>query len=302
MTVHPFQSRIKIVLFTFLSLVAFAANSVLCRFALEGDRIDAASFTSIRICSGAVFLGILCLLRKRKSRVAPFKKNWLMPVMLTTYALFFSYAYTSLGTGTGALILFGAVQTTMIVSGWISGERMTRWRIAGIFLAVSGLIYLVFPGLSAPSPLGAFLMTISGIAWGIYSLLGRQSSDPVSTTAFNFICSIPIVLGAGVFISAPVSITDAGLLAAILSGTLASGTGYVIWYAALKGLSATRAAVVQLMVPVIAAIGGLFFLSETFSARLMMASFIILSGVGMALANRGDKPFYPAPLKNDRDG
>ncbi|MDA3787749.1 MAG: DMT family transporter [Desulfobacula sp.] len=276
----------KTILFTFLSLVAFAANSILCRFALGGELIDAASFTSIRICSGAVFLGIIYLFTKHNTKHIYYKNQWLMPVMLTIYALFFSYAYISLSTGTGALILFGAVQATMIISGWISGERMNFIQFAGLFLAIAGLVYLVFPGLSAPSPLGAVLMAIAGIAWGIYSLLGRQAKDPVITTVMNFIYSIPIVLIAGFLISSPVLITSKGVLAAVISGTLASGAGYVIWYAALKGLNATRAAIIQLTVPVIAAIGGIILLSEVFSARLFIASIIILSGVGLVLSKK----------------
>jgi drug/metabolite transporter (DMT)-like permease len=224
-----------------------------------------------------------------QTRAAPLKKKCLMPMMLTTYALFFSYAYITLGAGTGALILFGAVQATMIFSGWLSGERMTILQFAGFFLAVSGLVYLVFPGLSAPSPYGACLMALAGIAWGIYSLLGRQSADPVSTTAFNFIYSIPIVLAARLVVSFPIFFTVKGVAAAVVSGTLASGAGYVIWYAALNRLSSTRAAIVQLIVPVLAALGGLVFLSETFSLRLMTASAITLSGVGMALTRPRQK-------------
>ncbi|MBT7260067.1 MAG: DMT family transporter [Desulfobacula sp.] len=277
------RNQMKTILFTSLSLVAFAANSILCRFALGGELIDAASFTSIRICSGAIFLGIILMLTKRGTMHISYKTQWMMPVMLTMYALFFSYAYTSLSTGTGALILFGAVQATMIISGWISGERMNLIQVAGFFLAVIGLVYLVSPGLSSPSPLGAALMTIAGIAWGIYSLFGRQTKDPVITTTLNFIYSIPIVLIAGLLIASPVLITSKGVFAAVISGTLASGAGYVIWYAALKGLNATRAAIIQLTVPVIAAMGGIVLLSETFSARLFISSIIILSGVGLAL-------------------
>ena len=287
-------SRFKIILFTTLALVAFAANSILCRFALGGALIDAASFTSIRICSGALLLGIIYLFAKRNTKNISYRNKWIMPVMLTIYALFFSYAYVSLSTGTGALILFGAVQATMIISGWIKGERMNVIQFAGLFLAIIGLVYLVFPGLSAPSPLGAFLMAIAGIAWGVYSLLGRQAEDPVLTTAFNFIYSIPIVLVAGFLVSTPVTVTSKGVLAAVMSGTLASGTGYVIWYAALKGLSSTRAAIVQLTVPVIAAIGGILLLSEDFSARFFIASIIILSGVGLALCKKKNR-FYPNP-------
>jgi len=206
-----------------------------------------------------------------------------MPVMLTSYALCFSYAYTSLSTGTGALILFGAVQATMIIFGWVSGERMNVIQFTGFFMAIAGLVYLVFPGISSPSPLGAALMTIAGIAWGVYSLLGRQAKDPVITTSLNFIYSIPLVLISGLLMATPELTTSKGVFAAVLSGALASGAGYVIWYAALKDLNATRAAIIQLTVPVLASIGGIVLLSENFSARLFISSITILSGVGLAL-------------------
>ncbi len=278
---------IKTLLLTTCAMVAFAANSIFCRYALGGDLIDASSFTIVRIASGASLLAIISLVSKKEFKNPnPGKTKWLMPIMLTIYALFFSYAYISLSAGTGALILFGAVQATMIISGWMSGERMNSIQIIGLFMAVSGLIYLVLPGLSAPSPFGAFLMAIAGIAWGIYSLLGKTSKDPVATTSFNFIYSTPIVLIAGLIIFKPIHISFNGAIAAILSGTIASGTGYVIWYTALEGLTAMRAAIVQLTVPVIAALAGLILLSEAFSLRLIIASTIILFGVGMALTQK----------------
>ncbi len=273
----------KTILFTCLSLVAFAANSILCRFALGGKLIDAASFTSIRICSGALFLCIIYMYKRHRTNRFYYKTQWMMPVMLTSYALCFSYAYTSLSTGTGALILFGAVQATMIIFGWVSGERMNVIQFTGFFMAIAGLVYLVFPGISSPSPLGAALMTIAGIAWGVYSLLGRQAKDPVITTSLNFIYSIPLVLISGLLMATPELTTSKGVFAAVLSGALASGAGYVIWYAALKDLNATRAAIIQLTVPVLASIGGIVLLSENFSARLFISSITILSGVGLAL-------------------
>jgi len=276
----------KTILLTTIAMIAFAANSIFCRFALQGTRIDAASFTSIRICSGALVLGILLLFGKQKQVKNKGRQKYLMPIMLTVYAIFFSYAYLKLSTGTGALILFGAVQATMIIFGWFSGERMELLQFAGLALAILGLVYLVSPGLSAPSPLGASLMTIAGIAWGWYSLLGQKVKNPVTSTAFNFMYSVPIVLAADFFISTPLLITTKGVAAAVMSGTLASGAGYVIWYAALKKLNSTRAAIVQLTVPVIAAMGGMALLSEPFSTRLFIASVIILSGVGLAMGKK----------------
>jgi drug/metabolite transporter (DMT)-like permease len=277
---------VRIMALTALALTAFSANSILCRFALGGGLIDAAGFTSIRICSGALFLGIVLVLKKYRLKKIGNQKNRLMPIMLTLYALFFSYAYTRLDAGTGALILFGAVQATMILSAWLSGERMSRLQFTGFFMAISGLVYLVFPGLKAPSPLGACLMTLAGMAWGIYSLLGRKTPDPVSATAFNFMVSIPLVFIPGLCIPTPVFITAKGAAAAILSGTLASGAGYVIWATASRGLSSTQAAIVQLSVPVITALCGILFLSEMISSRFLMASFFILSGIGLAFLKK----------------
>ena len=286
MTPDTIRNPVRIITLTVLAMAAFSANSILCRFALGGALIDAASFTSIRICSGALFLGAVILLKKQSVRDLANQKNWFMPIMLTVYAWFFSYAYIRLGAGTGALILFGAVQATMILSGWLSGEKMNVMQFIGFLMAVSGLVYLVFPGLSAPSPLGAFLMSIAGMAWGVYSLLGKKASDPVSATAFNFIISIPLVLIFRLFASTPVFVTLKGAAIAALSGIFASGAGYVIWYAALKGLSSTRAAIVQLTVPVITALCGIVFLSEIASSRFLIASFLILSGVGLAFSKK----------------
>jgi len=278
---------LKTLVLTCLAMTAFAANSIFCRFALEEGEMDAGTFALIRLVSGAIVLGILSGRHAfRPPPVTDGGKPWAMPLMLALYALFFSYAYVNLGTGTGALILFGAVQTTMITAGVLAGERPGLVRILGMATALMGLIYLVFPGLSAPSPLGAFLMTLAGISWGIYSLLGKQVLNPVAATAFNFIWAVPIVIAPIFFLSGftlPTNLDGSGFWAAILSGTLASGIGYVVWYAAIKELSPGRAASVQLTVPVIAAAGGILFLAEPFSLRLFIASAVILSGVGVAL-------------------
>ncbi len=283
---YAIQSQVRVMMLTAIAMTAFSANSILCRFALGGALIDAASFTSIRICSGALFLGVMFVSKKNTLKGLPAENKGLMPIMLTVYALFFSYAYIRLDAGTGALILFGAVQTTMILSGWLSGERMNVLQFTGFLMAASGLVYLVFPGLSAPSPFGAFLMAIAGVAWGVYSLLGKKASDPFCATVFNFTVSIPLVLMFGFLISTPVLITIKGAGAAALSGTLASGAGYVIWYTALKGLSSTKAAIVQLTVPVITALCGIIFLSEIFSLRFLIASFFILTGIGLAFLKK----------------
>ncbi len=284
---------LKTIVLTCFAMTAFAANSIFCRFALVDGAMDAGSFTLIRLVSGAIVLGILAGRHAFRLPVGAVRP-WVMPLMLAFYALFFSYAYVNLGTGTGALILFGAVQTTMITAGVLAGERPGPIRILGMATALIGLIYLIFPGLSAPSPLDAFLMALAGISWGIYSLLGKQTQDPVAATAFNFIWAVPIILGPIFFLSdfsLPTHFVGKGFWAAILSGTLASGCGYVIWYAAIKGLTPSQAASVQLTVPVIAAAGGIFFLSEAFSIRLFIASAAILSGVGLALIPAKKKKF-----------
>jgi len=277
---------IKTIVLTCLAMTAFAANSIFCRFALGNGAMDAGTFTLIRLVSGAIILGILAGRHALRPPLMKGSRPWAMPMTLALYALFFSYAYVNLGAGTGALILFSAVQATMIIAGILDGERPGLVRILGMATAIIGLIYLVFPGLSAPSPLGALLMTLAGISWGIYSLLGKQTHDPVAATAFNFIWAVPLVIAPIFFLSGfslPTYFGGTGFWAAILSGTLASGCGYVIWYAAIKGLTPSRAANVQLTVPVIATAGGILFLSEPFSLRLFIASAAILSGVGLAL-------------------
>ncbi len=283
---------LKTLVLTCLAMTAFAANSIFCRFALGEGGMDASTFTLIRLVSGAIVLGILSGRQAFRLPITDGDKPWAMPLMLALYALFFFHAYVNLGTGTGALILFGAVQTTMITGGVLAGDRPGFIQILGMATALMGLVYLVFPGLSAPSPMGAFLMALAGISWGVYSLLGKQVQNPVAATAFNFIWAVPLVLASLFFLSdftLPKTLAGNGFWAAVLSGTLASGIGYVIWYAAIKELSPVRAASVQLTVPVIAAAGGIFFLAEPFGLRLFISSAVILSGVGMALVPQKKK-------------
>ena len=288
---------------TTLALIAFAANSVLCRLALGRAAIDAASFSTVRLVSGAIVLLLLTLLLNRRRATdrsdtgaadrpgapdaraaARGRGDWASASMLFLYAVGFSFAYVSLSTGTGALILFGAVQTTMILAALRSGERPHALEWIGLILALAGLVYLVFPGLSAPSPTGSALMAIAGIAWGIYSLRGRGSVDPLGGTTGNFVRAVPMVIVVSLVMLGRLHISFDGALLAILSGGIASGVGYVIWYAALRGMTATRAATVQLSVPVLAAGGGVMFISEEVSLRLVMAGVLILGGVGMAVA------------------
>ena len=215
--------------------------------------------------------------------------SWLSAAFLFLYAITFSFAYLSLSTGTGALILFGSVQVTMIVVALHSGERPRAMEWMGLILALGGLVYLVFPGLTAPSPLGSALMIIAGISWGFYTLRGRRSQTPLNDTAGNFVYAVPMVLVILLFSLKNMSISPYGVLYATLSGALASGVGYVIWYAALRGLTTTRAATVQLSVPVIAAWSGIVFLAENMSARLIIAGMLILGGIALSLSSRAKK-------------
>jgi drug/metabolite transporter (DMT)-like permease len=271
------------VFLTAVAMVAFAANSVLCRLALGAGLIDAASFATVRTISGAVLLAAILLLRQKTVAARP---DWRSVVALYLYMVFFAFAYLSLSAGTGALILFGAVQLTMFTVALRSGEPFPLVSWAGLALAIAGLVYLVSPGLTAPDPLGAALMTIAGISWGAYSLVGRSARDPVEATAHNFLYAVPLVVATSLVFIGDLAVTVAGAAYAVVSGAVASGVGYVIWYAALRGLTGTGAATVQLSVPVIAAIGGVILLSEAVTLRLVVASAATLGGVALVLAQR----------------
>jgi len=271
------------VFLTAVAMVAFAANSVLCRLALGAGLIDAASFATVRTISGAVLLAAILLLRQETVAARP---DWRSVVALYLYMVFFAFAYLSLSAGTGALILFGAVQLTMFTVALRSGEHFPLVSWAGLALAIAGLVYLVSPGLTAPDPLGAVLMTIAGISWGAYSLVGRSAKDPVEATAHNFLYAVPLVVATSLVFIGDFAITATGAAYAVVSGAVASGVGYVIWYAALRGLTGTGAATVQLSVPVIAAIGGVILLSEAVTLRLVVASAATLGGVALVLAQR----------------
>jgi drug/metabolite transporter (DMT)-like permease len=270
---------------TVLAMTAFAANSILCRLALGGPQIDAAGFTAIRLLSGAAMLLFIARSSGRR-RTPETRGTWVSGAALFAYAIMFSLAYLRLDVGTGALILFAFVQVTMIVWGLFRGERPRPLQWLGLAVASGGLVYLVSPGLSAPSPLGSAMMAVAGVAWGVYSLRGRGAIDPIVSTTDNFVRSVPFVMVVAAFMFRSIDISPVGAILAVLSGALASGVGYVVWYAALRGLSATRAATVQLTVPVIAAAGGLIFLGETVSIRLAVSTALILGGVGLTLAGR----------------
>jgi drug/metabolite transporter (DMT)-like permease len=272
---------LRTIALTVAAMLAFAANSLLCRLALQQGAIDAASFGSIRLVSGALALALIVRLRSKPPAAG--RADWLAAAMLFAYVAFFSFAYLSLSAGTGALILFGAVQLTMLGVGLRSGEMFGPVAWSGFVLAVAGLVYLVSPGVTAPPPLGAVLMAIAGIAWGVYSLRGRGVADPLAVTARNFVRAAPLALVLSLALASQAQANAAGVALAVASGALTSGIGYVIWYAALPGLSAMRAATVQLSVPLIAAFGGALFLSEAITPRLAFASVAILGGIALVL-------------------
>jgi drug/metabolite transporter (DMT)-like permease len=271
-------------LLTAAAMVAFAANSLLCRMALGRELIDAASFTSIRIAAGAVTLLLILLIRGNRTKIVP---DWPGVAALFGYMVCFSFAYLSLTAGTGALLLFGAVQLTMFIYAIRGGERFTSVAWAGLCAAFAGLVYLVAPGVAAPDPTGAVLMVTAGIAWGAYSLIGRSANRPLLATTANFLYSVPPTIGLSLIFLGSASVSSTGALLAVASGALASGLGYAIWYAALPGLTAGRAATVQLSVPVIAAIGGVLLLSEQITVRLVVASSLTIGGIWLVLRSRG---------------
>jgi drug/metabolite transporter (DMT)-like permease len=267
-------------LLTAIAMTAFAANSLLCRFALRQTGLDPATFTLVRIASGALMLVLLTRLAGGR-RVTG---NWPSAAALLAYAACFSFAYVALSAGTGALLLFGAVQATMILRGLIGGERLNLPQWAGLLLALGGLVLLVLPGVSAPPLFRALLMAAAGVAWGVYSLRGRGVADPLAATAGNFARAVPLALL--VLLAGGLRPHGIGLLYAVLSGAGASGLGYAIWYAALRGLNATRAATVQLSVPVITALASVPVLGERITLRLAIASVAVLGGIALVVLER----------------
>ena len=278
------MSSLRVTALTSLAMIAFAGNSLFCRAALKHTAIDAASFTTIRLLSGALMLWLLV----RVSRGARSGRgNWCSAFALFAYAAAFSFAYVSLPAATGALLLFGAVQATMIGRGIWTGERLLRLQIAGLAIALAGLVGLLLPGLSAPPLYGSLLMLGAGLAWGVYSLRGKVEGDPLCVTAGNFLRAAPIaVVLSLVLMFNKASLDATGVLYALASGALASAIGYAIWYTVLPALKATKAAVVQLSVPVIAGLGGIVFLGEPVTLRLAAASAAILGGIALVILER----------------
>lgn len=269
----------KTIILTLLALIAFAANSVLCRLALGDGSIDASNFTIIRLLSGVIVLFFILKLKLRKSLSSTSKGSWFSGSMLFLYAITFSFAYITLDTGTGALILFGAVQITIIIYSIITGHKLHFLEWIGVLISLLGFIYLILPGVTSPSLIGFILMSIAGIAWGIYTVRGKASKDSLGDTAFNFLKTIPFVLIVFVFTFNTSHYSFEGILLAIISGGITSGIGYTIWYMAIRGLTTVQSAVVQLLVPVIAAFGGVIFISEVITYRLTISSILILGGI-----------------------
>lgn len=281
------MSPVRLFVLTLLTMVAFAANSLLCRAALVDTAIDAASFTSLRLVSGAVVLWLITL---RGHRGRSGTGNWASALALFAYAAAFSFAYISLPASTGALLLFGAVQATMIGYGLWKGERFRAIQWFGFGVAVAGLVLLLLPGLAAPPLWGAGLMLGAGVAWGVYSLRGRGAGNPIRVTAGNFLRTVPITVLLSVVMFRQASFDTAGVGYALASGALTSGLGYAIWYTALPALKATTAATVQLSVPVIAALGGVILLGEPLSLRLVVATVAILGGIALVIREKRPLP------------
>ena len=276
-----------LLLLTVVSLLAFAGNSLLCRLALTRTDTDAATFTTIRLLAGAVTL--LLIVRLRSFRASG-GGSWPSAIALCAYAAGFSFAYVQLSAGTGALLLFGAVQATMISVGAIRGERLRALQGTGLMLAYAGLIGLVLPGLAAPPIGAAALMLVAGAAWGTYSLRARGGGDPTTVTAGNFLRAVPLAFLISLVTLPSLHVDGSGASYAVASGALASGVGYAVWYTALRGLRATTAATVQLSVPVIASLGGVVLLHEPLTTRLVVAGAAILGGVALVVLTRAMPP------------
>lgn len=277
------MTPVRLFTLTSLAMLAFAGNSLLCRLALKHTTIDAGSFTLIRLIAGAAMLWLVVRVRGGAPAGGG---NWPSALALFAYAAGFSFAYVSLTAATGALLLFGAVQATMLGHGIWAGERLSRRQLLGLLFALGGMVGLLLPGLAAPPLTGALLMLGAGLAWGVYSLRGKGAGDPTRVTAGNFARTIPIAAILSLLTLNRSAIDAAGLGYALASGALASGLGYAIWYTALPALKATSAATVQLSVPAIAAIGGIAFLGEPMTWRLFGASFAILGGIALIILDK----------------
>jgi drug/metabolite transporter (DMT)-like permease len=284
-------NRTRIVGLTSLAMIAFASNSLLCRAALKQTNIDAATFTFVRIFSGAIALWLIMKLCDASAVAAVYDRrikrgSWPSAAALFVYAAAFSFAYNTLSAGMGALLLFGAVQASMILWGLRKGEKLQPIQIVGLVVAVSGLVVLVFPGLSAPPIGGSVLMLGAGVAWGIYSLRGKREKYPARATAGNFLRAVPFAVAVSISMLPWARLDRTGIGYAAISGAITSALGYVIWYSALPGLKAAGAATVQLSVPVLAATGGILLLGEPITFRYLVASIAVLGGIALVIIEK----------------
>lgn len=273
---HP-----RVMLLTGAALCAFAGNALLTRLALGRTTIDAATFSTLRLASGAGMLVLVTAMRR--GTASPISGSWRSALALFAYAVPYSYAYLDLSAGTGALIFIGSVQVTMICAALVAGERPVPLQWLGFSVALAGLIYLLLPGLAAPPLVSSVAMSLAGVAWGGYSLSGRGATCPLEETTSNFVRAVPFVILVSVVARSHRHIEPAGIIVALACGAVTSGLGYVLWYAAVSGLTSTRAAIVQLPVPILAGAGGVLFLGETISRRLMLAAIMVLGGVSLSL-------------------
>jgi drug/metabolite transporter (DMT)-like permease len=266
------------------ALCAFAGNALLTRLALGRMTIDAVTFSTLRLASGAGMLVLVTALKRGSA--SRLSGSWRSAFTLFLYAVPYSYAYLNMSAGTGALVFIGSVQITMICAALLDGERPLALQWLGFGFALAGLIYLLLPGFAAPPVVSSVAMTLAGLAWGGYSLLGRRATCPLEETTSNFVRAIPFVLLIDGLARADRHLEPAGVGLALVCGAVTSGLGYVLWYAAVRGQSSTRAAIVQLPVPVLAGTGGVLFLGETLSWRLMLSATMVLGGIGLTLVNR----------------
>jgi len=290
------MTRTRLAVLVSLAMLAFAGNSLLCRMALKHTRIDAASFTTVRLVSGALMLWLLARLQRGTGTPTTNSTptdggNWLSALVLFIYAAGFSFAYVSMTAATGALILFGAVQASMIAFGLFTGERLRGLQIAGFVLALAGLVALMLPGLATPSLTAGLCMLAAGVSWGVYTLRGKRqqsggAGNPVRVTAGNFLRAAPMAVVLSLIMLNHQSLDGAGIGFAVMSGALASGMGYAVWYQALPALKAAHAATIQLSVPVIAALGGVAFIGETMTVPMLLASGAILGGIALVILEK----------------
>lgn len=283
------QELPKTVFLCSLALIAFAGNSILCRLALSDQSIDPAGFTMIRLVSGiAILWPLICLTQDKKKSTAT--GSWLSAFMLFVYALLFSYAYVSIDTATGALVLFGSVQLTLVLVNLFKGQSLSVGELFGFVLALSGFVYLVLPQLQEPSLLGFMMMSVAGIAWAIYTVGGQGSSNALRDTAFNFLRTTPFILLVLMATFNQLEMSLYGVSLAIASGAITSGLGYALWYAVLPHVSTTQAAVMQLLVPILAGIGGVLFASEHLSWRLVISGILVLGGIMLVMLAKRKAP------------